>query len=511
MSPQYGNHIGIIINSLDPEGRGRVQVFIPHLSTTLFNQWNVNAQDIKLDAQTFQEYVKQDNPIGKSLRENLPWAEAARPLLGSGGTTIVGRNGKTETAATSISPPSQQPENNKLAYKKPGAPSGKPVNAEAIFPLAATGESLKMKTGENDKGEPLVYYYNGKNYVKTPISQATAGTFNQPIKGAKTGTIIGTITYQKIAGPVITTDYNQTRDKMISLATSNWNSISTDLLGNNRDGGNNGIDTPEKYVDKVIIPIATAETVDNEKLGFQPAVPMIESSGYISYGFGGLTPAEPDGSSKGDISRWIDGGKANLFASYGVDKSMDTIEGVTNPDTGLQAMMATVQANLQKSPTQSIPDALDGGRTNGPGSFGTRTIDVLKGSLNGNSSTKNIGSNTNGKILDPKVRDASQVYTGPVRSGPLDKTTFGQGANYQLPQGSNSVPQPGNMVWVFFLNGDLQKPVYFASVTEAYANARNLPAPASPPAGEQKQLIQPTPVKPPANTTDDIRYGSGLV
>jgi len=482
MSPQYGNHIGIIINSLDPEGRGRVQVFIPHLSTTLFNQWNVNAQDIKLDAQTFQEYVKQDNPIGKSLRENLPWAEAARPLLGSGGTTIVGRNGKTEPAATPTPSDSQLAKNIKLANKNLGAPSGEPVNVETIFPLKATGESLKMKTAVNDKEEPLVYYYNGKNYVKTPISQATAGTFNQPIKGAKTGTIIGTITYQKIAGPVITTDYNQTRDKMISLATSNWNSISTDLLGNNRNGGNNGIDTPEKYVDKVIIPIAKAETVDSENLGFQPAVPFIESSGYISYGFAGLTPAESDGSSKGDISRWIDGGKANLFASYGVDKSMDNIQGVTDPDIGLQAMMATVQANLQKSPTQSISDALDGGRTDGPGSFGTTTINALKGSLNGNSSTKNIGSNTNGVPLDSKVRTAGQVYTGPVRSGPIDKSTFGKGANYQLPQGSNSVPQPGNMVWVFFLNGDLQKPVYFASVTEAYANARDQVVPVSPPA-----------------------------
>ena len=35
-----GNFLGMVIQNNDPEKRGRVKVFIPHLSAVLYENWN---------------------------------------------------------------------------------------------------------------------------------------------------------------------------------------------------------------------------------------------------------------------------------------------------------------------------------------------------------------------------------------------------------------------------------------------------------------------------------------
>ena len=55
----------------------------------------------------------------------------------------------------------------------------------------------------------------------------------------------------------------------------------------------------------------------------------------------------------------------------------------------------------------------------------------------------------------------------------LDSTVPQRGMDARTPNGINSAPEPGTFVWVFFLGGDVQKPVYFAGVTEKNAGARN--------------------------------------
>jgi hypothetical protein len=83
MKEYYGNHLGICINNNDPENRGRVQVFIPHIMPALYEGWNELGEDIKL------ECVGDNLPNGLSskviekLRLILPWAEAAMPVIGN--------------------------------------------------------------------------------------------------------------------------------------------------------------------------------------------------------------------------------------------------------------------------------------------------------------------------------------------------------------------------------------------------------------------------------------------
>jgi hypothetical protein len=83
MKEYYGNHLGICINNQDPEHRGRVQIFIPHIMPALYENWNKEGKDITLDC------VGNNLPTGLSsevidkLKKILPWAEAATPIIGS--------------------------------------------------------------------------------------------------------------------------------------------------------------------------------------------------------------------------------------------------------------------------------------------------------------------------------------------------------------------------------------------------------------------------------------------
>lgn len=83
MKEYYGNYLGICINSQDPESRGRVQIFIPHIMPALYEGWNESGEDITI------ECVGNNLPNGLSsdiinkLVQMLPWAEAALPVIGS--------------------------------------------------------------------------------------------------------------------------------------------------------------------------------------------------------------------------------------------------------------------------------------------------------------------------------------------------------------------------------------------------------------------------------------------
>ena len=43
MKKYYGNYIGIVIQNNDPDQAGKVKVFVPHISPTVYNQWINNS------------------------------------------------------------------------------------------------------------------------------------------------------------------------------------------------------------------------------------------------------------------------------------------------------------------------------------------------------------------------------------------------------------------------------------------------------------------------------------
>jgi hypothetical protein len=83
MKKHYGNHIGVVIGSNDPEHRGRVQVFVPHVLPTLYESWNKNPENgnIQINCPGSDINGLSDDIIDR-LRQILPWAEAASPIIG---------------------------------------------------------------------------------------------------------------------------------------------------------------------------------------------------------------------------------------------------------------------------------------------------------------------------------------------------------------------------------------------------------------------------------------------
>lgn len=77
----YGNYLGIIVQNNDPEKRGRVKVFVPHISPTIYNKWNEISKDKKfkfIGANVCSDLTE----ILEDLKKILPWAEIASPLVG---------------------------------------------------------------------------------------------------------------------------------------------------------------------------------------------------------------------------------------------------------------------------------------------------------------------------------------------------------------------------------------------------------------------------------------------
>ena len=83
MKQHLGNHIGMVINSTDPEYRGRVQVFGPHIMPAIYEGWNEEGQDIEISCVGSNIPEGLTPEIHARLVKILPWAEAASPIIGS--------------------------------------------------------------------------------------------------------------------------------------------------------------------------------------------------------------------------------------------------------------------------------------------------------------------------------------------------------------------------------------------------------------------------------------------
>lgn len=91
MNSVLGNHIGLVVNNQDPEGRNRLQIFVPHLSNTIYKNWNEALQDVKF--KTFDESLF-TGELKESILSTLPWAEPAVPIWGGGTGAPVYNSGE---------------------------------------------------------------------------------------------------------------------------------------------------------------------------------------------------------------------------------------------------------------------------------------------------------------------------------------------------------------------------------------------------------------------------------
>ena len=83
MEKIYGNVLGICVNNNDPEKRGRVQIFIPHIMPALYDGWNKDGKDIDITCVGSNLANSLTEEQITKLQQILPWAESASPICGS--------------------------------------------------------------------------------------------------------------------------------------------------------------------------------------------------------------------------------------------------------------------------------------------------------------------------------------------------------------------------------------------------------------------------------------------
>ena len=79
---QFGNYLGVVIQNNDPDQYGRVKVFIPHLSPLSNSDWVKDSTNKGIDSILGSNNSKDTSAILNELKQILPWAEYAAPLVG---------------------------------------------------------------------------------------------------------------------------------------------------------------------------------------------------------------------------------------------------------------------------------------------------------------------------------------------------------------------------------------------------------------------------------------------
>ena len=147
MEKYYGNYLGLVVSDdgQDPERRGRIQVWVPGITNTMYGGWNDDPTDKKI------YYIGDDSQLKdvdiQRLRAVLPWAECASPLIGGGGTPLYynkSSGGSVQTSEPAPPPPQNNDEEDIIniddipndpatpsdGSKKPGPPADEVVQYE---------------------------------------------------------------------------------------------------------------------------------------------------------------------------------------------------------------------------------------------------------------------------------------------------------------------------------------------------------------------------------------------
>ena len=93
-------YLGIVIQNNDPEKAGKIKVWVPHVSPSVYSKWTESNED-----KNFKFIGKNINSditdILEDLKKILPWAVCAAPLNGSSGSGLFNAYSSNATISDS--------------------------------------------------------------------------------------------------------------------------------------------------------------------------------------------------------------------------------------------------------------------------------------------------------------------------------------------------------------------------------------------------------------------------
>ena len=177
----FGNYLGIVIQNNDPEKSGKIKVWVPHISPTVYLKWNELDDD-----HSFRFLGKNINSdltdIVEDLKKILPWAVCAAPLNGSSGS---GRYNAFEQTGTISDSNNVEDQKHSSEYVK----TKYSLNSDGIGEKPARKyehQDLKVSDAFVNAGEVPFETGNkyGYNYTPSSYSNAAKGSFSIPNVGS---------------------------------------------------------------------------------------------------------------------------------------------------------------------------------------------------------------------------------------------------------------------------------------------------------------------------------------
>ena len=537
--PVYGNHIGIVVNQEDPEYRGRVQIYIPYLTNTLYAGWNETLTDKKF--KNIGGGGDLTPEVVDKLKNVLPWAECAAPIFGGGtSATYNSTTGRTSTnpyktvgpvkPASALTDPTQQ---GLLDKAKSILGNGRTLNfsddawggrcATAVTAIAGAGlgydalgqegigkygppNASGMANGSNTALQTSGFYNGPERAIagiyKPQLGDAIAMEGGKPdSNGVRNGHTIICVDDGRISGSVKFVSDNTGRENYEDYLPGGrkyGNYYNTTFLRPNAEGAARwnktmGLPSPgDVALDAPTAPnAATAAGVagavvnpDDKATGSDSTVKNISSeemSAKINQRFAG-------GYLDGYGDTFVGAG-----AKYGVDPyllaSVAALETGNGKFKGGEGFLASnnVGGQMQKNdPSKpisfnSFEESIYNKARNLSQNYDLTNTSTI-GAKYAPAGASNDPNGTNANWPN-EVNGIYKTFAGTDYGGSNANTINGSNsltspypnhnagnvaAHYEGAQSSGmiSIPKPGAKVFVFFLAGDIQKPVYFANALE---------------------------------------------
>lgn len=420
----YGNYIGIVVNTQDPENRGRLQVFIPHISTTLYEAWNKEAKDIII---RLGDLTQIDAAVQEKLTRLLPWAECAMPLFGIGGTAYTDRyTNKVKLQANAPKPVINEWNKNITSEAKKVSSDVEDNSTSTTYGNAGCDENLRR-------------FVTAIGYTESGFSVSAAEDMkdNQAVTKDLNGNVVN---YVPNSGR-----YSQIANANIKAGIKSGLTLEQSTLkygdfgfyrSNNQQAQQAGVGS----INSGTAAQQTQNMMDYIKKRSPSAVENLCSGNFdaarqkLSGTWFGLKDAWARPQDKAVMQAIFNGGESsNAAAAQKAQNALAAAQSTTLSSRSPEEI-------LNKSGSNSTTDTANSQKVSTP----------------------------EGKTTPNSMPSRYSVLTGKH----TDITSHSVPHDIREPQGINSVPTEGNLVWVFFLGGDVQKPIYFAGVKEPNATSR---------------------------------------
>lgn len=173
--------LGIVVQNNDPKKRGRVKVFVPHLSLNYKEGWEDTNEDKTFDRLS----GTQISNVIDSIKHLLPWANYAAPIIGENGNHYYNAASKKTDDVVDDKPSTSVSENDKWGVNF--RPSSYDDAAKGAFSIPKVGSKVWVFF-ENGNPQRPVYFATSYSDSDWDIINNDSGDYPDELENNPEGT-----------------------------------------------------------------------------------------------------------------------------------------------------------------------------------------------------------------------------------------------------------------------------------------------------------------------------------